>query len=295
MILVTGVTGTVGGEVARLLAARPAAEPVRVLVRDPARPRSAPPGAEVATGAYGDRAALLRALRGVRAAFLVTTDVAAHTDAPADAGPGRSDDARFAAAAVAAGVLHVVKLSAYTAGEAGADDLIARWHRAAEKVIRGSGLGWTILRPRAFMSNTLAWAPSVRAEGVVRAVHPSSHNACVDPRDVAEAAVRALTGPGHADRVYPLTGPEAVSAAEQTEQLARALRRPLRCEELTLEEAAGQWARRYPPAVVEALLSSAERQARGGKAAVDPAFTRLTGRRARPYRQWAADHREAFA
>jgi uncharacterized protein YbjT (DUF2867 family) len=265
--------------VARLLAP---VRPVRLLTRDPARLRVPGPLVEIATAGYEDHDALLRALDGVRTAFLVTSD------------PTRPDDSRFLAAAVAAGVRRVVKLSAYAAGEQDADDLIADWHRANEQTIRQSGLEWTFLRPRAFMSNTLAWAPSIRSEGIVRSLHASSANACVHPGDIAEVAVLALTSPGHDGRVYPLTGPEPITAAEQTAQLAEVLGRPLEFRELTWEEAAEQWAKRYPAPVAEALERSARRQARGGKSTVDPTFERLTGRRPRSFRQWASDWRSAF-
>ncbi|WP_460109547.1 NAD(P)H-binding protein [Streptomyces sp. YKOK-J1] len=279
MILVTGATGVVGGEVARTLAA---AGPVRVFCRDPARLPVLAPGCEVAVGSYQDHGSLLRALAGVDRAFLVTRD------------PGGDSDARFLRAAEAAGVRHVVKLSAYAAGEDGADDLITRWQRDCEDLVRSCGLEWTLLRPRAFMSNTLAWAGSIRSEGVVHALHPEAPSACVDPRDIAEVAVAALTSPGHAGRVHALTGPEAISAVGQTRELSRVLGRPLVCRALTAEQAAVRWSRRHPPHVVEALLRGAERQSRGGKATVDPSVTRLTGRAARSYARWAADHREAF-
>ncbi|WP_405015644.1 SDR family oxidoreductase [Kitasatospora sp. NBC_00070] len=279
MILLTGVTGTVGREVARLLAST---RPVRVLARDPTRLTLSGRDIEVATAAYADHDALLRALEGVRTAFLVTND------------PTQPDDLRFIAAAIAAGVRHVVKLSAYAVSEEDAEDLITRWQRANEELIRRSGLDWTFLRPRAFMSNTLAWATSIRAEGVVRSLNPYSGNACVDPRDIAEIAALTLTEPGHAGRIYPLTGPEAVTPAEQTARLSAVLRRPLQIEELTLDQAASQWSRRYPAPVVEALLQSAGRQARDLKATVDPTFEQATGLRPRPFRTWAADHASVF-
>ncbi|WP_328959502.1 SDR family oxidoreductase [Kitasatospora purpeofusca] len=279
MILLTGATGTVGREVARLLAPT---RPVRLLTRNPAHLTSPGRGVEVATTAYADRDALLRALDGVRTAFLVTND------------PTQPDDSRFMAAATEAGVRHVVKLSAYAVGEEDADDLITRWQRANEELIRRSGLDWTFLRPRAFMSNTLAWASSIRAEGVVRTLNPNSANACVDPRDIAEIAALALTEPGHAGRIHPLTGPEAITPAEQTAQLAAALQRTIKVEDLTLDQAATQWSRRYPAPVVEALLQSAARQARGLKTTVDPTFEQVTGAPPRPFRTWAADHAPAF-
>ncbi len=135
--------------------------------------------------------------------------------------------------------------------------------------MRGCGLEWTLLRPRAFMSNSLSWAASVRRERTVRALYGSAPNACVDPRDIAEAAARALTEEGHAGRAYTLTGPQALTAVEQTRRLGRLLGIPLRFEELTLAQARTALAGRFPPPLVEALLASAERQRAGAKAHVD--------------------------
>jgi uncharacterized protein YbjT (DUF2867 family) len=61
MILVTGATGNVGSEAARLLAARH--QPVRALVRDPSR---APHGdVEIATGDFDRPDTLDAAMRGI--------------------------------------------------------------------------------------------------------------------------------------------------------------------------------------------------------------------------------------
>jgi uncharacterized protein YbjT (DUF2867 family) len=222
MILVTGASGTVGREVARSI---PADLRVRLLARDPARVAGIAPAAETVRGDYSDPLSLARALEGVQVAFLVTNRV------------DGDDDARFVEAARLAGTQRVVKLSAAAVLDAGADDAITRWQRATEELLRGSGLGWTLLRPRAFMSNALAWAPSVRTKGVVRALYGTSANACVDPRDVARVAVHALTEDGHMGKAYTLTGPEAITAVEQTAQLSELLEVPLRFEELPLDKA----------------------------------------------------------
>ncbi|MFE5771002.1 NAD(P)H-binding protein [Streptomyces sp. NPDC056485] len=279
MILVTGATGTVGREVAGRL---PAGLAVRVMTREPARVTAAPAAAGVVRADYGDPRSLARALDGVKAAFLVTSRVG-------------DDDARFVRAARSAGVRHVVKLSAAAVTDPRADDVITRWQRATEELVRGSGMDWTLLRPRAFMSNALSWAGSVRSDGVVRALYGGSVNACVDPRDVAEAAVRALTEEGHGGRAYTLTGPRAISAAEQTAQLAELLGRPLRFEELGPRQARTVLAARHPQDLVEALLAGAERQRAGAKAGVDATVPALLGRPAGTFRGWAADHLSAFA
>lgn len=280
VILVTGATGTVGREVVRRL---PAGRRVRVWARDPAKAARSPAPFERIGGDYEDPLALARAVAGVRTVFLVTTRV------------GGEDDARFVDAARAAGVRRVVKLSAAAVLDREADDAITRWQRAGEELLRASGMEWTLLRPRAFMSNSLAWAASVRSERTVRALYGTSANACVDPGDVAEAAVRVLTGEGHAGCAYTLTGPRALTAVEQTRQLGRLLGVRLRFEELSPDEARAGLEKRYPAPVAEALLESAERQRAGAKAQVEETVRTLTGRRARTFPEWARDHLDAFA
>ncbi|MFK0187795.1 NAD(P)H-binding protein [Streptomyces rubiginosohelvolus] len=280
MILVTGATGAVGREVAGLLAA---AGPVRILARRPERLTVRGDGVEVVEGAYGDRPALDRALEGVSSVFLVTNS------------PTDPDDERVAGAAAAAGVRHLVKLSMMAVEEPGADDFITRWQRRNEETIRASGVPWTFVRPRTFMSNTLSWAPGIRSAGVVRALYGDAPVACVDPRDVAAVAVAVLTGAGHEGRTYAVSGPEAITAREQTAQLSRVLGRPLRFEELGLDAARTALLAKYPRPAAEAFLESAERQRAGAKAAVVPTVEEFTGCQARPYRTWAADHADAFA
>jgi uncharacterized protein YbjT (DUF2867 family) len=280
VILVTGATGTVGRELLRRL---PADVRVRVMARDPGRVAAAGPQIETVAGDYTDTRSLERALAGVRTAFLVTTAV-----------EGQHDE-RFLRAARAAGLQRVVKLSAAAVLDDRAQDLITRWQRASEEALRGCGLEWTLLRPRAFMSNCLSWAASVRGEGVVRALNGTSVSPCVDPRDIAGAAVRVLTEEGHEGRAYTLTGPEAIAPVEQARQLGRLLGVPLRFEELSPQQARAGLGLRYPQPVVEALLASAERQRAGAKARVDGALAALLGRPATTFREWARDHLEAFA
>ncbi|MFE3582158.1 NAD(P)H-binding protein [Streptomyces vinaceus] len=279
MILVTGATGTVGREVVRRI---PVDLRFRAMCRNPERIVGLRGSSEAVHGDYRDRGSLVRALRGVSTAFLVTADV------------GGDADARFIGAARSAGVRRIVKLSAAAVADPGAEDLITRWQRGNEELLRGSGMEWTLLRPRSFMSNTLSWAPAVRAERVVRALCGASGNACVDPRDVADVAVRALTESGHAGRSYTLTGPEAITAAEQTAQLGQVLGRPLRFEELGPEQARTALRGRYPHELVEALLESAQRQRAGAKVRVDAAVPVLLGRPAGSFRAWARDHLDAF-
>lgn len=280
MILVTGATGNIGGTVGRRLAGL--GLPVRLLARDPGRVGVHGPGVRVVHADFTDPHRLESAFRDVTHVFLVTND------------PLRPEhDANVLAAAQRTGVWHVVRLSALAVEDPQASDLITDWHRDCEQRIAASGLDWTFVRARAFMSNALQWTDTVR-EGVVRMPFGTARGACVDPRDVAEVVVRALTEPGHEGRAYPLTGPVAISAVEQVEQLSELLGKPLRFEELTLNQARALLARRYPMPVAEALTECARRLGAGAKNQVEPTVEKITGRPARTFRQWARDHIAAF-
>lgn len=276
----TGATGAVGRHVARML---PAGADVRLFVRDVAKARRTGLRGEPVPGDYQDRPGLERAMEGADAVFVVT------------ANPLRpADDENILAAARARGVRRAVKLSWLGAADPAADDLIARWNRDAEALLRSSGLDWTVLRMRTPMSSTLAWAPSIRAEGVVRALGGSARTACVDPRDVAAVAVGALTGPGHAGRTYALTGPGPVSAREQVQELARVLRRPIRFEELTADQALARWRERLPEPIARALLEVAERRSTGASEYGEGDVEAVTGRPPASFAAWAADHGPDF-
>ncbi|NGO68926.1 NAD(P)H-binding protein [Streptomyces sp. SB3404] len=276
MILVTGASGTVGGAAARQLAR--AGHAVRLLSRSPDRLVPPPGRCEVAAGDYADPASLRAAVRGVRAMLVVTGDprTTAH-------------DAALLEAARGARVRRAVKLSAQGVADADAQDMITRWQRATERLTRESGLEWTLLRPRAFMSNSLGWAPAVRAGDTVRTWPADVPAACVDPRDVAEAAVLALTGPGHRGRAYPLTGPEQLTARERVRLLGESLGRELECREEPRQRALDGYARRYGSELAEALLACA-----GRRSGTEPALERLLGRPPRRFAEWARDHAGHF-
>ncbi|MFG2642823.1 NAD(P)H-binding protein [Streptomyces sp. NPDC048370] len=281
-IVIAGATGTVG----RLTAARLASlggHDVTLLTRDPGKAAASGLPGRIVGAEFASPATLRPALRGADALLLITND------------PLRPDhDINLLDAAVAAGTPHVVKLSAQAVTDPDADDVITRWQRGNEERLQDSGLPWTLLRPRAFMTHALAWRDGIAKDGVVRGLHGDSLNACVDPADIADAAVQALTGTGHRGRTYALTGPRAISARDKTAILSDVLGRPLVFEEISLDQAREQWRRRLPEALVDALTLSAERQNVGAKAAVASGVREATGHAPRSFRTWAAEHASAF-
>ncbi|GHE63988.1 SDR family oxidoreductase [Streptomyces capitiformicae] len=282
MILITGATGTIGGEVVRQLAAR--GEKVRALTRDPARAR-VPEGVEVACADYLAPETVEAAMAGVSALFAVSVF-----------GPGDAEaDAALVGMARAAGVRRIVKLSAIGTGDP-ASGPGGNWHLPGEQAVRASGLEWTVLRPSFFASNTLSWADAIHAGGPVPNMTGTGVQGVVDPRDVSEVAVRALLEPRHAGRTYTLTGPEAIGTGDQAAVLASVLGRPVRTVDLSPDgtreflTAAG-----LGDVYVEGVGAGTAYVREGGGAQVAEDVPEVLGRRARTYRTWAEDHRAVFA
>ena len=281
MILVTGATGTIGSDVVRQLAKRGAK--VRALTRDPAKAR-VPAGVEVVRGDYGDPASLDAALAGATAAFLLRPP-----------GPDGGEDAALAAAARNAGVARLVKLSAVFTGDF-ASGPSARWHVDGERAVRDSGLAWTVLQPSSFASNTLSWLDALRAGQPVPNMTGDGGSGVIDPRDVAEVAVRALLDAGHAGRTYVLTGPEVISVPGQAAVLAEVLGRPVPTRDLSVDGTRDflrtAWGMEGSRA--EGVLTGLAFVRAGGNALVTEDVAEVLGRPARTFRSWAADNVSLF-
>jgi uncharacterized protein YbjT (DUF2867 family) len=92
---------------------------------------------------------------------------------------------------------------------------------------------------------------------------------------------------------HVLTGPQVVSRAEQVRLIGAAIGRPVRFEKVPVQVAREQMlADGRPPALVEALLASAE--TRPASQVVTAAVEQITGTPARTFSEWAADHADAF-
>lgn len=222
-VVLTGATGKVGGEVARLLAPDHAVD-LRLVGRSLERaPRIE--GAELVRAEFSDAAACRAAFAGADAVLLVSAGEAAD----------RLDQHRTAIDALAAaGVGHVVYTSFLGAGpEAGFT--LARDHGATEQMLRESGLPWTFLRDSFYADVLLDFAGEDR---VIRGPGGTGRCAYVARRDVAEVAARILRDPApYAGRVLALTGPDALSLAEAALHMTRALGEEVEYVDETMEEA----------------------------------------------------------
>ena len=289
MILVTGATGHVGGELVRRLTA--AGHPVLAMTRRPAE-AELPADAEAVYGDADDPASLDAAFAGAEGAFLMSAQ-------GVGTAPGPTHDLALAAAAARAGVRRLVKLSVLDAGADAGSDVIARWHAEAEAAVTDPARdwAWTLLRPGRFMSNALQWAGQLRAGDEVAVPFGDRPAASIDPADLAEVAALALTAASadeHAGTTYELSGPQSLTPTEELAVLARILDRDLRIRPLPDDAArAGMSAYGFPPEVVEAIMQRTRESDRGAE--ILPTVEKVLGRPARTFADWAGAHVGAFS
>ncbi|WP_394822185.1 NAD(P)H-binding protein [Pendulispora albinea] len=287
MILVTGATGHVGGELAALLAAHGGAR-VRAMSRRPEAARF-PAGIEPVRGDFEDDASLDRAMAGVERLFLVTTQATGTEGGP-------THERLAVRAALRAGVEHIVKLSVLGGGRGpgvDSEDPIARWHSAAEAAVTDSGIAWTLLRPGRFMSNALQWGAMIQKGDKVHLSFATRPAASIDPADIAAVALRALTEPGHRNQAYELSGPEALTPEQELSILGAVLGRTLEPVPVPLEMArAGMQRSGFPSHVIDAIVARSVSTTHGTE--VLSTVERITGRPPRTFEQWARAHAGAF-
>jgi uncharacterized protein YbjT (DUF2867 family) len=279
-VLVTGATGRIGrAVVAQLL---DAGVPVRALTRRPAA-AGLPANVEVVAGDLTVPESLDPALQGASAIFLLWT-------APPGTVPAVVER-------LASHTRRVVFLSSPHKTPHPffqQPNPMARFHADVERLIAAAGLESTIIRPGMFASNVLHWwASAIREGDVVRWPYGAAETAPIDERDIAAVAARALHEDGHAGGDYVLTGPESLSQAEQVSVIGATLGRPIRFEELSPEEFRRETAGSWPGPVVDMLLA-AWGATIGRPALVTSTVADVVGSPPRTFRQWVADHADAF-
>ena len=271
-MLVIGATGTIGREVVRALVDE--GVDVRAMSRQP-EAATLTPGAEVVAGDLTIPESLDAPLQNVDAVFLIWTAPA--TTIP-EVIPRIAEHAR-----------RIVFLSAPHRTPHPffqQPNPMARLHASIEEAIVDTGVATTILRPGMLAANAVGWwAAQIRAGNVVQWPYAAAASAPIDERDIAAVAVRVLLDSPNASGDYVLTGPEALTHADQVRIIGEVLRRPLRLHELSPDEFRHIVADQMPPAVIDMLLN-----AWAASVGIPPFMTsavrEITGRPARSFRDW---------
>jgi uncharacterized protein YbjT (DUF2867 family) len=283
-ILVTGATGTIGRILVEKLAA--AGAPARALVRSREKGEGIEKlGLEVVIGDLGKPETLNPALEGIEKVFLLS--------AP---DPRQAElQSNMVQAAKAAGVRHIVKLSAIGVG--GELDAISlgRLHRQTEEEIERSGINYTHLRPNGFMQNAFMFAATIKSQGAFYAPLGDARVSYVDARDVAAVALHTLTEDGHEGKAYEVTGPEALSYDDMAREFSAVLGREVKYVDVPVEAARGAMLGMGMQAwLVDALVELFSVYRSGQAARVTETVREVTGRAPLTFAQFARDYAQAF-
>jgi uncharacterized protein YbjT (DUF2867 family) len=280
-ILVIGATGTVGRNVIACLAKRNA--PTRAAVRDTTKARREfGESIEVTAFDFEDVASFAPALEGIDKVFvlppLIPNEVEV-TNALVDA-------------AKSGGVRHIVKLSAIGADPA-ASFVIGKWHGETEQHIRESGVAFTFLRPNSFMQNFINYFPP--RGGAIYLPWGDGKASFVDTRDIGAVAAEALTGEGHENATYELTGPEALSISDVARVLSNVAGGEIRYVDVPESAArAAMLEAHMPEWQVDALLELHAINKQGLWDAVSSDVENVTGRPPTTFAEFARDHAQSF-
>ncbi|NJQ03825.1 NmrA family NAD(P)-binding protein [Streptomyces zingiberis] len=257
-ILVLGATGSAGRRVASRL--RAAGAPVR------AASRSGDTRFD-----WHDEETWEPALRGVRRMFLMAPD-------------GVGVNPALVGLAAEAGVAHIVLLSSRAI-----EVMDDRRLLEAEKTVKESGTGWTVLRSDWFDQN-FDEGPFREAvfAGELAVPLGDCGQTFVDLGDVAEVAARALTEEGHTGRTYEVTGPESLSFREVCAVIGEASGRRLDFHGDPASYRSSQRELGRPEEEVEQDLAAFAALRRLGDAEPLDTVERVTGRPPRRFAEYAA-------
>ena len=277
--LIIGATGTVGTELARLLAE--AGHEVLGATRRPDGQAASPHlrwvGVDLATGEGLDAA-----FAGVDRAFLLSP-------------PGHADQFAVLAPAIAASQRHgLAKVVLMTAQGVDASEAIP--FRRAELALEASGLAHAIIRPSWFMQNfNTFWVEGIQARDVVAVPAGDARSGFVDARDIAAVAA-TLLGRDGTDGPFVLTGPEALTHDEVAAKLSAAAGRPIRYEDADpVAFGAGLVAGGVPAPYARLLVDLYAGVRQGWAAALTDDVEKVLGRAPIAFDRYARDFRPAFA
>lgn len=275
-VVVMGVTGTVGSEVARRAAL--AGLRVRAASRTPQRSSGAS-GYEPVRLDLEEPRTFGAALAGADALFLIAR--------PGDPQPERTAKPLIDACREA-GVQHVVNLSAMGVGGVNEIGL-----RAVELYLERSGVAFTHLRPNFFMQlfTSGALLASIRTRSELLVPAGDAKISFIDACDVAAAAVTALSSELHRNRAYTLTGPEALDHERVAAEVSAVAGRTIRYVAIDEDVARRVLAQAgFGPEWVDRLLGF-YRLVRGGHAApVDADLSELLGHSGTRFASFCREH-----
>jgi uncharacterized protein YbjT (DUF2867 family) len=231
MYAITGITGKVGGEIARNLLAN--GQSVRAVLRDQAKAADwAAKGCAIAIAEMENAGQLAAAFAGAEGVFILPPP-------DFDPEPGYPEAKRVIESVTRALLTgrpkRVVCLS--TIGADAPHDNLLTQRTLMERSLNEIGLPVTFLRPGWFMENAQWDVASARDEGVLRSFLQPADKAfpMVATRDVGRVAADLIRQDWTGMRIVELEGPARVSANDLAQAFSTVLKRPVGVEIISRE------------------------------------------------------------
>lgn len=222
MLAITGVTGKLGGQLARELSQ--AGISARLLARRPQAVEDLE-HMTVHESYYDTSQTTIDSLTGADVLFMVSGRESANR---------LQEHKNLIDAAKIAGVKHIVYTSFYQAA-ADATFTLARDHAATEAYIQEQGFTYTFIRDNFYMD---FFVDLCREYGEIKGPAGSGKVSAVVRDDVVAVALTILKNPQNFDnQVLDMTGPECLSMAEIADIVGRAWKKNITYIEETVEEA----------------------------------------------------------
>ncbi|WP_329301172.1 SDR family oxidoreductase [Streptomyces sp. NBC_00659] len=271
-IVVTGATGHLGRHVVEQLLEKVPAEEITAVVRDESKAADlAARGVRLAVADYNTPTTFDGLFASGDKVLLISGN---------EFDKGRVGQHQVVIdAAEAAGV----SLLAYTSAPGSLTAALADDHRATEDVLLASGLPYTLLRNGWYHENyTENLAPVLAHDAVVQAAG-EGRIASAARADYAAAAVAVLTGEGHENKTYELSGDEAWGFAEYAAELSRQTGKEITYNQVSPETFASILTGAGLPEVLAGILAGVDVSIEKGElAATTGDLSRLTGRPTTP-------------
>lgn len=225
-LLVTGATGKLGSKVISSLLKSVAAEDLAVSVRNPNKAEELRElGVDVRHGDFDHPDTLDHAFKDVDRLLIISTDGDNETRI------------RQHGNAVQAAERAGVKFIAYTsiANATDSENLMAPPHVATEAAIIKTGIPYTFLRNNWYLENEIGSIQAVKAGAPWATSAGDGKVGWALQQDYADAAAAVLTGSGHENKVYELSGP-LLTQEQLASAVGKVLDKPIEVKQVSDEE-----------------------------------------------------------
>ncbi len=275
-ILVTGASGNIGQSLVQELQAQGADF---AIMRSKKQDTTTPEQIATRIGDFADVASLTSAFAGIDTLFLLFPLQESKLQLAKNA----------AAAAVAAGVKHIVRSSGAGA-DAKSEFALPRLQGQIDEVLSATHIPTTFLRPGGFMQNYSSYHSQAIKDGTIYMADGEKPQALIDTRDIAAVAAKILSNPSaHTGQAYWLTGGEELTGAQAATLIAAAINKPVQHVSITTAAARTtmtQWG--LPPFIVDVMDSLNQIVSAGYASGVSTDVAMLLGRAPRTFKAYVA-------